>query len=123
MEEIIWFKKESLGNPGKSCDVTVTTQKDNKVRIIIRNGFADEIAPTEYMRIGLSPNDKNRLYFMAANDKTGWKLSKTANSESINKGVLIGGEKAGHALRRFDGDYNLEISEDNIFFIDRRNVI
>lgn len=124
MEEIVWIEKEKIGNPGRTCDVTVATHRDGNVRIVFRNGYADEIAPESFIRFGLSPNDKNRLYFMAANAKTGWKLSPTNKMPGNNsKATSVSLEKISRTLRKFDGDYNLEISDDNLFFIDRRNVI
>ena len=128
MENIVWLNKEHYGNYGKRYDISIQTRKKSgKISIIFRNGIDEEITNTDHIRIGLSPTDKNKMYFMASDSKNGWKLKYTsdktnAKNPSNNKGIQLGDERMVDALRKFEGDYTAEITEDNIIFIDRRNV-
>ena len=129
MENIVWFNKKSLhGNPGKKCDISVQVRKrTGKISIIFRNNIHEEITTTQHLRVGLSPNDKNKLYFMASDPRNGWKLTPTNKNSpkgtAGNMSIAISDDKLINSLRRFEGDYNADITEDNIIYIDRRNVI
>lgn len=120
MEEIVWFNKEKSGVDGKKCDVSVTKLKNGSITIYIRNGWMDEISKTGYMRVGLSRKNKNTLYFMAAEKEKGWKIIKP--SKGCEK-IQIRDERVVEGLVRFLGDYEMELSDDNLCYIDRRNVL
>lgn len=122
MESIVWFNKDRTGYSQKKCDVTVSKLKDGGIVITIRNGWHDEITKTGYMRIGLASNSKNKMYFMASDAGHGWRLSPTAK-EKTNYKVTIKDSRVSDGLVRFIGDYEMEISEDNLYFIDRKNVL
>lgn len=121
MEDIVWFNKEKGGNYGKKEDVSIKKLKAG-VSIIIRNGLDEEITTTNYVRIGFSNENRTRLYFMGAQPNTGWKFSRS-NKNSSTVTIAIRDDRLVSGLLKFEGDYNLEISEDNLFFIDRKNVV
>ena len=119
MEDIIWFNKDRTGYTHKRSDVSINKNKDC-VSIIIRNDWVTEVTQTGYIRIGMSPGNKNRLYFMAADEQNGWKMSNSPNSK-MNYKTTIRDDKVIVGLVRFIGDYDMEVSEDNLCYIDRRN--
>lgn len=119
MEEIVWFNKE-IDTTWKQSDVSVTKLKDGSINIIIRNGWMEEITKTGYMRIGFSAKSKNKLYFMAAEKDKGWKI---INPKKGSSKIQLSGTKAVEGCLRFIGDYEMELSDDNLFFIDRKNVL
>jgi hypothetical protein len=59
---------------------------------------------------------------MSADEKHGWKLS-VQNSDTKNLRAQVSDAKVVDGLLRFIGDYELDVNDDNIFFIDRRNVL
>jgi len=120
MEDIVWVNKECTGGLSKG-DLSITKVKDG-VCIIVRNGWQDEITNTGFIRFGFSPKDKNKLYFMSADEKHGWKLS-VQNSGTKNLRAQVSDAKVVDGLLRFIGDYELDVNDDNIFFIDRKNVL
>lgn len=121
VENIVWFNKERSGWTQKKCDMTISNTKGG-INIILRNGLREEVTSTGYIRIGFSEKDKNRMFFMAADKDHGWKLSLQPNSTTSCRSH-ISDEKIIEGMLRFIGDYDLEISEDNLFYIDRRNVL
>lgn len=120
MEDIVWVNKEKTGSVAKG-DISISKIKGG-VSIIVRNGWQDEVTNTGFIRFGFSPNDKNKLYFMPADHKHGWKLS-VQNSNTKNLKAQVSDAKVVDGLLRFIGDYKLDVNDDNIFFIDRRNVL
>lgn len=121
MENIVWFNKDKSGWTQKNCDMTISKSKD-RINIILRNGMCEEVTSTGYIRIGFAEKDKNRMYFMAADKDHGWKFSLQPNSKTSYRSH-ISDTKVIDGMLRFIGDYDLEISDDNLFFIDRRNVM
>ena len=121
MDEIVWFGKERVGNTRKSEDVSIKNTKSG-VSIIVRNNLAEEISESMFFRIGFGKNDRNRLYFMSADKVHGWKFSRSSTNQATMS-CMLRDERMVDGLRRFEGDYNLEISDDNMFYIDRRNVL
>lgn len=121
MENIVWFNKDRSGWTQKKCDMSVSKVKDG-INIILRNGLCEEVTSTGFIRIGFSEKDRNRMFFMAADKDHGWKFSLQPNSTTSYR-THIRDEKVIEGMLRFIGDYDLEISEDNLFFIDRRNVL
>lgn len=121
MEEIVWFDKERGGAVRKHEDLSITSVK-NGISIIVRNNLAEEISSTSFFRIGFGNNDRNRLFFMAADKNHGWKFTRSSSNPSTMT-CQIRDDRLVDSLKRFEGDYNLDISEDNLFYIDRRNVI
>lgn len=105
----------------KKCDITIGKTK-NVVSVIVRNGWETEITKTGYIRIGFSSQNKNRMYFMAADAQHGWKLSPQTTT-TANYKTLIRDDKVSDGMLKFIGDYDIEVSEDNLCFIDRRNVL
>lgn len=121
VENIVWFNKDRSGWTQKKCDMTISKVKDG-INVIIRNSLGEEVTSTGYIRIGFAEKDKNRMYFMAADKAHGWKMSLQPNSTTSHR-THIGDEKVIEGMLRFIGDYDLEISEDNLFYVDRRNVL
>lgn len=121
VENIVWFNKDRSGWTQKKCDMTISKVKDG-INIIIRNSLGEEVTSTGYIRIGFAEKDKNRMYFMAADKAHGWKFSLQPNSTTSYR-AHISDDKVIEGMLRFIGDYDLEISEDNLFYIDRRNVL
>lgn len=121
MENIVWFNKDRSGWTQKKCDLSISKVKDG-ISIIVRNGFGVEITNTGYIRIGFSEKNRNRMYFMGADKDHGWKLCTQPNN-TTNLKAQISDAKVVDGLLKFIGDYELEISEDNLFYIDRRNVL
>lgn len=121
MEDIVWFNKDRTGYTVKKCDITIS-KVQHGVSIIVRNGWETEMTKTGYIRIGFSSRDKNKMYFMAADEQHGWKLS-VQPSASQNYKTNIRDERVADGMLKFIGDYDVEVSEDNICFIDRRNVL
>ncbi len=122
MESIVWFNKDRTGYMQKKCDVTIGKLKDGGITATVRNGWHEEISKTGYMRIGLSSSSKTKLFFMASDAEHGWRLSPTAK-EKTNFKVTIRDGRVADGLVRFIGDYEMEISEDNLCYIDRKNVL
>lgn len=118
MDDIIWVNKEKGGWTRKAEDVSIRKVK-NGISIIVRNNWYEELTTTEYIRFGFSKSDRNKLYFMASTPESGWKLTK---GNTLNYSTTVRDERLTTGLIRFEGDYNIEISEDNLFYIDRRNV-
>lgn len=120
MEEIMWFNKDRTGWTINKSDVTVSKVKDG-ISVIIRNGWETEISSTGYIRVGFSSQNRNRMYFMAADEHHGWKLSSQRTSSTFK--TVIRDERVVDGMTKFIGDYNIEVNEDNICFIDRKNVL
>lgn len=118
MEDIIWVNKEKGGWTRKAEDVSIRKVK-NGMSITFRNNWFEELTTTEYIRFGFSNSDRNKLYFMASASNNGWKFTKNT---TLNYSAVIRDERLMTGLTRFEGDYNVELSEDNLFYIDRRNV-
>lgn len=121
MEDIVWFEKQRGGVSYKKNDCSINRLK-NGYSIVVRNGLAEEMTKTDYMRIGFSKENKTRLLFMAADEKKGWKFVQS-RTNPLTKTALVSDERMIQALARFEGDYNLEISDDNFFYIDRKNIL
>ena len=121
MEDIVWFEKESAkGGARKNEDITIRKTKQGII-ITARNGIASDISKTTYIRFGTPKNNQNTLYFMAADPYKGWKLSAKDNKTPDISRAHISDPRMVDLLSRFVGDYDLEISDDNLFYIDRRN--
>ena len=119
MVEIVWFDKDRSHTISKS-DVSIKKIPGNRVSIILRNGYAAEISKTGFFRLGLSTKQPTRLYFMAA-DENGWKAYETTQS-GANSSIKIKG-KLVDALAKFEGDYEMDLDDDNLYYIDRRKVL
>lgn len=129
MEKIVWFEKTHTTSPSSNYDCTVTKRKNKKgistaiIVIKFRNGVIQTLE-SEYIRAGLSPDGK-KLFFAPAKKETGWKLGSDGNkNDAPEREILriqIADEKLSDGLLRFLGDYEIEISEDNLLYIDSRN--
>lgn len=121
MEQITWFNKEcQRGGVRLTADISITKTKQG-ITVIIRNNRGPEISKSGYIRLGVTKSNKNILYFMTADKQHGWKLSARADKSTTTYRICLMEQRMVDLLSRFVGDYNLEISEDNLFFIDRRN--
>lgn len=121
MKEIIWLAKSCSGRKQHHGDISITKVKKG-FSIRIRSELAEEMTETGYIRIGVARHDQNLLYFMAADSDHGWKLSMPTTKDSTCS-LRITTEETFDTLGKFVGDYNLEISDDNLFFVNRRNLI
>ena len=119
MEEIVWFEKDNKGWEKKGNDISINKTK-NGYSIIIRNDWTSEMSTTGFIRLGFS-KDGMKLFFMAADKASGWKIHKIARG--VNHNVSVSADRICTALARFEGEYNIEVSGDNICFIDRRNIL
>ena len=121
MEDIVWFEKESAkGGVRKTEDITIRKTKQGMV-VTVRNGAADDISKTGYIRFGTPKNSQNTLYFMAADPYKGWKLTVRDKDEPNTRRAIVSDSRMVDLLSRFVGDYDLEVSDDNLLYIDRRN--
>lgn len=95
MKNLKWIVKKQQQRLSKA-DVTITTSK-NGTQFIFRNNCFMRITKGEFLKTAI---DGNRIYFDAADDVTGYKLS-TKKAQN-NKYVAFS-----KRLDRFVGDYNL----------------
>ena len=115
-DEVYWFTKFSEPKSRAKVelkDVSVTLRANGRIAITLRNGIKHEFK-SEYIRVGLSTDGK-KLYFLASNDKSGWKLYKINDTSAY---ITLPNDKK---LYMFMGDYDIEISDDNLLYIDSRN--
>ena len=123
MMNITWFNKEQGARPVNPADITIRkSSKTGVYSILVRNGNADLMSETGYIRLGVSEEDRNILVFMAASKKDGWKLAQYNNHPDIKIAQFYTG-KILDLLARFEGDYNLDITEDNLFYLNRKEML
>lgn len=122
MEEIIWFRNDGRSRGNKSTsDVTVSLRKNGKennkvLSIRFRNEIAGEFK-SDFIRFGLSKDGK-KMFFLPARREDGWKLNGYKGNEST-KFIVINSMKYDELLR-FIGDYSMQVSEDDVLYIDSR---
>lgn len=125
--EITWLKKERTTGEFSHADITINVTRSGAY-ITMRNGYVNEISPeTNCIIFGVDRKDKNRLVFMAADNRKGWKFARQNKytAEGTFRCVFYG-EKMRILLSRFAGDYEMELYEDSgtaLYCIDRRNIL
>ena len=96
-----WISKNYKTTPAKRSEVMVTVTKDGDKKVTnftFYNGSEKKIGSTGYLVYALTAT---RVYFKAADIKTGFKLyNKTENSISTRFKII-------RNLTKFIGDYNL----------------
>lgn len=118
MENITWFNKK--GHRGSKHDVSVTRHKSNKNRIsfTFRNGEIDTLE-ADFIRIGFSMDGK-KMYFSPAQSNNGWKLLKGKSKTPGTSSFAITEPFLYDKLLSYIGEYDFEISDDNLLYIDSR---
>lgn len=118
MENITWFNKK--GRSGSKHDVSVTRQKsNNRIAFSFRNGIIDTLE-SDYIRIGFSMDEK-RIYFSPAQSKNGWKLTKNKSKTEGTSCFATNSPLLFDKLIPYIGDYDFEVSDNNLLYIDSRN--
>lgn len=118
MEDIIWFNKEK-GKKSGAEDVTISKVKKGYA-LKIRNGWPKEISESGFIRIGFS-RDGKKIFFMNATASNGWSMTGKKGQDTMT--ITFQSPKLTDGLARFEGAYNMEVSEDELCYIDRRNVL
>ena len=118
---VTWFNKEPRKRAVNPADITIKKSKSG-FYLYVRNDNADLMSETGYIRLGVSNEDPHLLIFMAASKQDGWKLAKFTNHDDIRI-VQFNSGKILDLLARFEGDYMLDITEDNLFCINRKDVL
>ena len=117
--EFIWVNKSSHCNRSKA-DVTVGKKKkyeQEHISIIFRNAVFEDF-DTGYIRLGFAKDGK-RLAFMSCDRENGWKIYK---SGATTRYIVVRGQDIIDRLVKFLGDYDMQVSDDNYLYIDRRDV-
>lgn len=120
MEGIVWINKTKTGC-SKKTDISIY-KISRGVSILVRNGWQDKITDTGHIRFGFSPSDSGKLFFMPADSAHGWGLH-IQNSSTDNLRATVTDRRYVEKLLEFVGDYDMEVSEDDICFIDRKNAL
>ena len=112
---ITWFDKQQTKRTSQTGpDISVAVNKKNgklsATVIAFRRNLENLITKTDYLKIGVS---ENRLYFMGADEKTGWKMVKKGCEQTARVAC-------GTVLQDFVGDYDLMFEPNlRLYYIDK----
>ncbi|WP_290776105.1 hypothetical protein [Anaerofustis sp.] len=114
MKKLKWQYKQ-ISKTGEDCSINLCKAREREyVSIILRNGFADLIAPNGYAVCAV---DGDRLYFKSENEKVGYKVvDKGANK---SKSIQMSNPVINKFAKYHSGDFKIYFDVNNkIYFID-----
>ena len=115
----IYFNKENIR---KTADVKITLKQHGDytlARITFSSANIEDITKTGYLRFAVPEGDKNKLFFLATDKAKGYKLHK----QGKNSYTEIRQANITELMKRFEGKYDLEITDENFIYVDRRNAL
>lgn len=114
MKNLKWQYKKILRTE-EDCSISLLKAKGREyVSIILRNGFADLIAPNGYAVCAV---DGDRLYFKAENEKVGYKVCYKGVNKS--KSIQISNPLINKFAKYHSGDFKMYYDVTNkLYFID-----
>ena len=115
----IYFNKEKNR---KTADVRIAVKQRGEytaARIWFSSANIEDITKTGFVRFAVPEGNKNQLFFFATDKDKGYKLHKQGNSSYME----IQQTNITELMKRFEGKYDLEITEENYIYVDRRNAL